>query len=151
MCSDQEPEAYILAGPVVGIVVAVMLVVFLGFFALHRRQMKQKEAIMRTQFANRIAQGITVTGGSRSLSLDELAAEFHKLDQDKGGTLEKEELWAFLESGNVGSMSRTDFDLLFSAIDIDRSGSVDFNEFVAFFAKCDKQRSKAGAFESVSG
>lgn len=38
-----------------------------------------------------------------------------------------------------------DFDLLFGVIDIDKSGSVDFdfNEFVAFFAKCDKERSNS--------
>ncbi|KAL3927846.1 MAG: hypothetical protein SGBAC_012907 [Bacillariaceae sp.] len=138
-----EPEASILAGPVTGIFVAVTLTLFLAFFALHRRQMKQRETQVRDQFANRIAERIAVTGNSRSFSPDELAAEFHKIDQDNGGTLEKEEIWAFLESGKVGSMSLSDFELLFSVIDMDRSGSVDFNEFVSFFAKCDKDRIKA--------
>ncbi|CAJ1931966.1 unnamed protein product [Cylindrotheca closterium] len=130
----QEPEAYVLAGPVVGIVVAITAVIFLALFALHRRQMKQKEAVVRTMFANRVAEGITITGSSDVLSPDQLVAEFNKIDKDKGGTLEKGELWAFLESGKVGSMSRSDFDLLFSVIDIDKSGNVDFNEFVAFYS-----------------
>ncbi|CAJ1946449.1 unnamed protein product [Cylindrotheca closterium] len=130
----QEPEAYFLAGPLVGIVVAITAVIFLALFALHRRQMKQKEAVVRTMFANRVAEGITITGSSDILSPDQLVAEFDKIDKDKGGTLEKGELWAFLESGKVGSMSRSDFDLLFSVIDIDKSGNVDFNEFVAFYS-----------------
>ncbi|CAJ1965714.1 unnamed protein product [Cylindrotheca closterium] len=129
-----EPEASIVAGPVVGVVVAVAVVIFLALFALHRRQMKQKEGVVRKQFTTRIAEGITVNGTRGPLSPDQLLAEFHKIDEDNGGTLEKQELWAFLESGKVGSMSRSDFDLLFSVIDVDRSGSVDFNEFVAFFA-----------------
>ncbi|KAL3928314.1 MAG: hypothetical protein SGBAC_012704 [Bacillariaceae sp.] len=141
-----EPEASVLAGPVTGIVLAIVLFVFFALFALHRHQMAQKEAKVRTQFASRIAERITVTGKSRPLSPAELAAEFHKIDEDKGGSLQKEELWGFLESGSVGSMSRTDFELLFSVIDMDRSGSVDFNEFVSFFAKCDKDRLKSDGF-----
>jgi len=141
-----EPEASVLAGPVTGIVLAIVVLVFFALFALHRHQMAQKEAKVRTQFASRIAERITVTGKSRPLSPAELAAEFHKIDEDKGGSLQKEELWGFLESGKVGSVSRTDFELLFSVIDMDRSGSVDFNEFVSFFAKCDKDRLKSDGF-----
>ncbi|CAJ1968215.1 unnamed protein product [Cylindrotheca closterium] len=133
----QEPEASILIGPIAGIGLAVFVVIFSALFYFHRSQMKQKEAVLRAKFAGRIAEGIRVNGNAGSLSPDELASEFHKIDQDKGGALEKEELWAFLQSGRVGHMSRADFDMLFSVIDIDRSGNVDFNEFVAFFAKCD--------------
>ncbi|CAJ1968660.1 unnamed protein product [Cylindrotheca closterium] len=140
-----EPEAFVVAGPVIGFVVTITLIIFLALFALHRRQMKQKEAFVRAMLASRIAEGITVSRGSRALSPDQLVAEFHKIDQDNGGTLEKEELWAFLESGQVGSMTRNDFDLLFSVIDVDRSGNVDFNEFVAFYGSAMKKNgSKEG-------
>ncbi|CAJ1931231.1 unnamed protein product [Cylindrotheca closterium] len=147
-----EPEASVLAGPVVGVVLAVTVLIFLALFTLHRRQMNQKEAIVRTMFASRIAEGIKLHGGndgsSSCLSPDELLAEFHKIDQDKGGSIDKEELWAFLNSGTtVGNMSRTDFDLLFSVIDFDQSGSVDFNEFVSFFAKCDKEGLKQQCYQ----
>ena len=135
----QEPEAYVLAGPVIGFVIAAVVILLAVLYWWNRRIMAEKEAMLRAKFASRIAESIKLQNSASRLTPDKLAAEFAKIDKDKGGTIEKEELWAFVSSGSAGNMSRSDFDLLFSVIDVDNSGSVDFKEFVVFFGKCGEE------------
>ena len=52
----------------------------------------------------------------------------------QGGTISKSELKDFLASGKVGAISDKDVDAMWSAIDIDNSGEVDFVVSQRFFA-----------------
>ena len=48
--------------------------------------------------------------------------------------MSKDELKFLIEDGDVVTLSSKDSNFLFSAIDIDGNGSVNFAEFCAFFA-----------------
>jgi Ca2+-binding EF-hand superfamily protein len=85
-----------------------------------------------------------VAGSDRQLTPENLAAEFKRIDTDNGGTISREELWEFISSGKAGDLSESDFNSLFSAIDLYKSGSVDFMEFAAFFGKCSEDFERVG-------
>ncbi|KAL3927624.1 MAG: hypothetical protein SGBAC_013010, partial [Bacillariaceae sp.] len=58
-CADSpyvEPEAYVLAGPVIALVMAAVMVIFGVLYLLHRRAMMNKEEFVRKKFADRIAE-----------------------------------------------------------------------------------------------
>merc|ERR1712037_399470 len=76
--------------------------------------------------------------------MGELKKEFDRVDTDGGGTISKEELKAFVQTGKVGLISNKDFEALWCAIDLDNSGEVDFVEFLAFLGSCGTE------FESVN-
>ena len=56
----------------------------------------------------------------------QLKKEFDHIDKDGGGTISKDELKKFLANGKVGEISAKDMESMWSVIDIDDSGEVDF-------------------------
>ena len=74
-----------------------------------------------------------------STSLCPFADEQQTIDIDKNGNISKDELKVLIEEGDVANLSENDFTALFSAIDIDNNGTVDFPEFCAFFVSLPTQ------------
>jgi len=142
-CSEspyQEPPASVKPGAIAGFVIAGVVLLVAVLYAIHLILQKQQERRFRTIFAKRIAETIKVRGSMRTLSPEALADEFRRIDQGvQDGKLSREELWEFISSGKAGEMDKKDFDALFAAIDLDKSGSVDFLEFCAFMGKCDDE------------
>ena len=73
-----------------------------------------------------MARNITVTSAPGQLNHEDLKAEFDRIDKDKGGTISKDELWKYITSGHMGTTSEKDFNAMWSVIDLDDSGEVDF-------------------------
>jgi len=151
-CSEspyQEPPASVKPGVIAGFVVAGVVLLVAVLYAIHRYLVAQQAQRYRTAFAKRIADTINVQGSVRSLSPEALANEFKQIDSKvQDGKLSKDELWEFISSGKAGEMEQRDFDALFAAMDLDKSGSVDFLEFCAFMGKCHDEYENARAGES---
>ncbi|KAL7575682.1 hypothetical protein ACA910_011500 [Epithemia clementina (nom. ined.)] len=79
-----------------------------------------------------------------------LEVEFKTIDADKNGFISKDVLHKFMGD----RVSKQDFNLMFAAIDIDHSGSIDFAEFCAFMSQIGailtKEEEKAGYKPSVA-
>jgi hypothetical protein len=152
-CSEspyQEPDATIKAGPIVGIVVGVLVVLAVIAFWLHRRQIAKIKKRNRQAFARRIAETVRLEGSTRQLSPDALAEEFKAIDkQSKDGKISKEAMWEFVSSGKAGEMSESDFNTLWASIDIDKNGTVDFLEFCSFMGQCNDDFEKVKGRQSV--
>eukprot|EP00585_Thalassiosira_rotula_P022233 CAMPEP_0196225016 /NCGR_PEP_ID=MMETSP0912-20130531/49662_1 /TAXON_ID=49265 /ORGANISM="Thalassiosira rotula, Strain GSO102" /LENGTH=612 /DNA_ID=CAMNT_0041504459 /DNA_START=1 /DNA_END=1837 /DNA_ORIENTATION=+ len=132
-----EPEASVKAGPIVGIVVACFAVLLLALFFLHKKAMKEQAERNQAVFARRIAETIKLEGPDRELTPEALAEEFKKIDNGTiDGSIDKEELWNFVNSGSVSKMNQNDFNALFAALDTDGDGTVSFMEFSAYMGKC---------------
>ncbi|KAL7562733.1 hypothetical protein ACA910_013235 [Epithemia clementina (nom. ined.)] len=132
----QEPDGTLKAGPIVGIVLAGVVVAVALMVAYFDHKIRQLRKQVRHDFARRVAQSVTLTPGSRQLSPEALAAEFKKIDKDKNGTISNEELWEFVSSGKLGEMTRHEFDALYAVMDADGNGTVDFLEFCAYMSLC---------------
>jgi len=132
-----EPDASVEAGPIVGIVVACFVVLLAVLYYFHLKAMKDQAARNQAIFARRIAETIKLEGPDRTLTPEALAAEFKKIDGagNTDGTIDKKELWDFLNSGKVAKMNESDFNALFSALDTDGDGTVSFMEFSAYMGK----------------
>lgn len=139
--SSQNPSPYDEGASASGWFIAVMVILCVGVLVIlaywwHTVQIqKQKDRISR-QFARRVAETIKVEGAHNQLSAEALEEEFKRIDTDHSGYLSKSELKAFVNSGKIGTMTDSDFNALFAALDVDGNGTVDFTEFCAFMAQC---------------
>lgn len=123
----QEPEAKMKVG-YIAVFVIVGLVVF-GVIALwiHRKMLKRQEKRYKEHFVRGIAKHINVTPTSgQIMSAEMLKKEFDLIDKDGGGTISKEELKKFLNSGKVGSMDDKDFEAMWTVLDVHNTGEIDF-------------------------
>lgn len=146
----EEPDATTKAGPIVGIVVAVFVVVIGVLYVLHLQALKKRDERNRAVFARRIAETIKLEGPSRKLTPEALAEEFKKIDNGNvDGSIDKDELRAFVNSGKVGKMNESDFNTLFAALDTDGDGTVSFIEFSAYMGRCYDDFDKLKSSKSV--
>lgn len=149
MCSEspyQEPKAKVKADVIAGLVVGAAAIL-IGIIVAHFMwRLKEQQKRMKLKFAARIAETIEL-GASMDmiLSPDALKAEFERIDAGhvKDGKISKDELWEFMSGGSVGTITENDFEALFRAIDLDKSGSVDFLEFCHFLTLCGKDFDRA--------
>mmetsp|Transcript_11344 Transcript_11344/g.23928 ORF Transcript_11344/g.23928 Transcript_11344/m.23928 type:complete len:493 (-) Transcript_11344:54-1532(-) len=136
----QEPEAKMKVG-YIAVFVIVGLVVF-GVIALwiHRKMLKRQEKRYKEHFVRGIAKHINVTPTSgQIMSAEMLKKEFDLIDKDGGGTISKEELKKFLNSGKVGSMDDKDFEAMWTVLDVHNTGEIDFVEFTVFLSSCGEE------------
>jgi len=149
-----EPKARVKADVVAGIVVAASIVLIAMIVAFFIIRSKQKEKRLKYMFATRIAEDVKIEGSlDMILTADALKTEFERIDAsiDKDGSISREELWTFMTSGKIGTMSESDFDVLFRAIDLDKSGNIDFLEFCNFISICGTEMQHAAShMESTS-
>ena len=70
------------------------------------------------------------------MTLFALAEEFKKIDNDNiDGSIDKDELWTFINSRKVAKMDKKGFTALFTALDTGGDGTVSFMEFSAYMGK----------------
>jgi len=55
---------------------------------------------------------------------------FEAFDKDQGGTLDKDEFFEAMTGNLKMEITRGEYELLWSALDADRSGDIDYKEFV---------------------
>jgi len=134
----QEPNGNVKAGVIAGFLIAGFVLMGAAGFFWHRHILAKQQARNRNQFARRIAETINLTRTTRQVTPAALVKEFDIIDgKTQDGFITKEDLWEFIGSGKAGELDERDFNALFSAIDLDGNGKVDFLEFCAFMGKCD--------------
>jgi len=137
-----EPDAQMKNGFIALFVILGCLVLITVGFLLHRNAKAKQKKRYKAHFVRGIAKNITIAPSAGMISAEELKKEFDFIDKDKGGTISRDELNEFVESGKIGIMEKKDFDAMFSALDIDNSGEIDFVEFAAFLSSCGSEFDK---------
>jgi hypothetical protein len=139
----QEPESSVNAGAIAGFTILGVAILVLALYLWHVHRMKQAKARteqrMRKRFVLNVARRITIVPSPSQIPVEKLEAEFDHIDKNKGGTIEKEELRTFLNEGKLGQVSDSDFEALWSAMDVDGTGEVDFLEFCTFLSGCGQE------------
>mmetsp|Transcript_7355 Transcript_7355/g.10908 ORF Transcript_7355/g.10908 Transcript_7355/m.10908 type:complete len:476 (-) Transcript_7355:613-2040(-) len=140
----QEPNPKMKDGFVALFVIIGLAVFGSVAYLLHRNAVKKQQKRYKEQFVRGIARNITIAPSAGMIPADKLKAEFDHIDKNKGGTITKDELKEFMDTGKFGTISEKDFEAMWSAMDVDGSGEVDFVEFTTFLGSCGTE------FETVS-
>ena len=139
----QEPAASLNG---FGIALATILVtsfVCLCGYVLKRYLVASQQKRYKIHFAKIMADRLGHQGHLSQLDPAELEEEFKRIDgMQDDGMIQKDELWAWLQSGKAGTMKKQDFDALFSSMDLDGDGEVSFIEFCGFMARCGSEYDK---------
>jgi hypothetical protein len=134
--SPYETDSKARAGFIAGIVILVVLILALAGYIWHMKKLNEQKDRISHRFARRVAETIKIEGNHNMLTAEALKEEFDRIDKDCSGVLDKDELRAFVTSGKIGTISDSDFNALWAAIDVDGDGSVNFTEFCSFLATC---------------
>ena len=132
----QEPPATVKGGAIAGFTVAGIFLLVAVLYDMHHRKMASQKKSIQKRIIRGIAQNITIGNSTGKLDADALLKEFHHLDSDKGGTISKDEMTEWLKDGKLGEVSKSDFNVMWSAMDMDGNGEVDFIEFSTFLSGC---------------
>jgi len=141
----QEPAASLN-----GFGIALTTILVIGFVALGGYVHKQyvvarQQKRYKVHFAKVIADRIGHIGHLSQLEPKEMEEEFNRIDgglTGNDGMIQKDELWAWIQSGKAGTMDKRDFDALFQSMDLDGDGEVSFLEFCGFMARCGSEYDK---------
>lgn len=128
-----EPDGVLTGGFIAGVTIGSIIVAVAVFSFLYKRGIAAREERVKQAVAKSIAKNMNFTT-HKALTPAELQNMFDKIDVNHDGALSKEEIKGLVEEAGVATMSDNDIDILFSSIDFDGNGSLDFTEFAAFFA-----------------
>jgi Ca2+-binding EF-hand superfamily protein len=142
---DTTVNAGVVAGFVVAVAFALIVTIVGTFRRIQKKKMEEQKKRLRNQFARRIAASVHISNAEEALSMDALMKEFSRIDTDGSGGISREELHNFIMDKKVGSISEADFNALFTVLDIDDSGFVEFIEFCAFLGDCVDELDAAAA------
>jgi hypothetical protein len=122
-------------GAITGIFVGAVVFVFVLYSVWHRYKLKRQEWRYRKRFVQQIARNIQIGPSPGHIPPEKLAEEVQHIAGGKG-EINKEDLAKWMHDVKMDFISQKDFDALWSAIDIDRTGTVDPVEFIVFLSAC---------------
>jgi len=131
----QEPVSPLRTGPLVGFILLGLAVLFTGFTVFYRTMMARKEKRIRQHFRQRLRQSVAMKSFSANNS-KQFEGMFKRIDAEGTGYIEKKELRDYMNKREP-VISTKDFEDLWTSIDMDKSGRVDYLEFCVFMAKCE--------------
>ena len=125
----------------------ILVVAFVSFwgYIFKRYVVASQQKRYKAHFAKIMQDRIGHMGHLSQLDPQELEEEFKRIDgglNGSDGMIQKDELWAWVESGKAGTMRKSDFDALFATMDLDGDGEVSFVEFCGFMARCGSEYDK---------
>jgi len=128
-----EPDGVLTGGFIAGITIGSVIVAVAIFYFIYKRGVEAREKRVKAAVAKSIAKNMEFSH-SKNLSPSELETMFKKIDTDGSGDISKDEIKNLVDDAGVANMSEKDYAILFSSIDINGNGTLDFAEFSAFFA-----------------
>lgn len=138
--SEVMLEEYQSNTPVIVVVslIAIILVIwaiFLFYDVLVRRERRQLKAQLdwnKQQFARRVAQELDIqVGNGKKVTIQALAGEYNRIDKNSDDLVSRDELKEYIGD----EMNAKDFEVMWTAIDLDNNGTLDFNEFCNFMTE----------------
>jgi len=144
----QEPTVSLTAGGLALVVIVVIIVAVTVSSAINYRIAKKRINRYKTAFAGQMAERVSHRASVGQLTPSELEEEFNRIDsglEGGNGQIEKDELWNFISTEKAGHFSKKDFESLFSAMDVDKDGSINFLEFCSFMTSCQSEFEKKTA------
>lgn len=141
----QEPAASLNGFGIALTTIFVVGFVSLGVHIFKKYLFKSQQRRYKVHFAKIMADRIGHVGHLAQLDPKEMEEEFKRIDiglNANDGMIQKDELWAWVQSGKAGTMTKKDFDALFQSMDIDGDGEVSFIEFCGFMARCGSEYDK---------
>jgi len=151
-CSEspyQEPAASLNGGAITLVVILCLAATTVVFYIIYQQSRAKQKKRYRDHFIRSIAKHIHIEPTANMTSPENLKKEFDKIDTDEGGTISKEELQVFTDSGMIGNLSKKDFSAMWSALDLDNSGEIDFVEFTVFLSSCGDEFDKVNKEQDV--
>lgn len=140
-CSESpyEENATVKGGVIAGFTILGAFILIAGIVALYQYKIYRIKQKAKFKFSKRMAQSFHhIVNDSALVTPEELIEEFHKIESNDGeggdGLISKAEMWLFVTSKD-GDMTEKEFDVLFAAVDKNKSGMIDFAEFCAFFCE----------------
>jgi Ca2+-binding EF-hand superfamily protein len=141
----QEPAASLNGFGIALTTILVLGFVSFGGYILKRYLVASQQKRYKLHFAKVIVDRIGHIGHLSQLDPKEMEEEFKRIDgglKGNDGMIQKDELWAWIQSGKAGTMTKQDFDALFTSMDVDGDGEVSFIEFCGFMARCGSEYDK---------
>lgn len=146
----EEPPAAIKPGPLAGLIILGLVLLCGLFIIIHKILAARQQKRLRKVFAGQVARHVDLRGSVSQLPPEALAKEFQRIDAGlrnsskaagsssgtADGYITRDELWEFLSTGKAGEISEKDFNALFSAMDVQQRGKVNFVEFCSFLSEC---------------
>lgn len=133
----QEPPGTIKAEILAAFISILFAAIIYGLYLLHLKALEDQEERNRKTFARGMMRSIYRPSmrGTIKLTADTLTRKFDRIRGEDDSLIEKQELWDYLQEDGE-TMSKDDFEVLFSTMDVDGSGQIDFMEFCAFMQEC---------------
>ncbi|KAL7578918.1 hypothetical protein ACA910_006893 [Epithemia clementina (nom. ined.)] len=110
----------------------------LVFVVVHLIRLKQQEQRYKTRFVEQIARNIEIGPSPGHITPEKLAQEIQHIAAGKS-YLCKADLQKWMSDIKLNFISQRDFDALWDAMDLKRTGHVDFLEFILFLSACGPQ------------
>jgi hypothetical protein len=134
--SDGTPN--LSAGAIAGIVLGAVCLVAILFTVVLRLRLRHQQQRIRKRFVQQIARNIAIGPSPGSIPPHKLADEVQHIG-DSNGVITKEDLRKWMHDVKLEFISKSDFEALWAAMDIDGSGKVDAVEFFIFLSSCGPQ------------
>jgi len=116
-------------------IILVIWAIFLFYDVLVRRERRQLKAQLdwnKQQFARRVAQELDIqVGNGKKVTIQALAGEYNRIDKNSDDLVSRDELKEYIGD----EMNAKDFEVMWTAIDLDNNGTLDFNEFCNFMTE----------------
>jgi hypothetical protein len=133
----EQVQPVLTTGAIVGILFGFLAFVVLLFTGVYFIKTKQNERRLKSRFVRQVARNISIASSPNQLSADDIAKEIQHISGGKeGGAVTKSALKTWLDDGKLGLLSDKDFELLWSSLDTDNSGTIDPVEFCTYLSGC---------------
>jgi len=131
-----EPDPQFTEGAIAIFVIIAALVFGIIAYSIHWYFWEKQKKRIQFRMVRGIAQNVTIAESAGQMDGDMLLKEFNHIANDKGGTIRKEEMKQWMADGKLGTISDKDFNAMWTAMDIDQCGEVDFIELATYLSGC---------------
>jgi len=122
----------------VAVTVGSLIFVIFIFTVLYLYKLKQQRHRIKKRFVQQIARNIAIGPSPGSIPAQKLAEQVQHIG-DESGAITKEALLKWISDVKLEFISKSDFEALWAAMDVDGVGKIDAVEFFVFLSSCGPQ------------